>query len=176
MFASRVSIMGAEALRHAVPVKPLSEGQHQRLLALRRVAQLMDSAFVVPGTSYRIGLDPIIGLLPWVGDLVSPVFTIALLWQARDVRVPKVVLLRMIVNAAIDAIIGAVPIAGDLFDFGFKANQKNLALLERHAYEEHRPSAGDWLFVLATAAAVIAIAAIPFVVAGMLISWLGAHL
>lgn len=131
----------------------------------------MDSAFLVPGTTYRIGLDPIIGLVPWVGDLVSPLFTIALLWQARDVRVPKVVLLRMIGNAAVDAIIGAIPLAGDLFDFGWKSNQRNMALLERHAYEEHRLSPGDWLFVLAMMAVVLLVAVVPLIVAGWLVAW-----
>ena len=163
--------MGTEALRHGARLRPLTPGQQQRLVALRRVAELMDSAFVVPGTSYRIGFDPIIGLVPWIGDLVSPLFTIALLWQARDVRVPKVVLARMIFNAAIDAIIGAIPFAGDLFDFAWKSNQWNFALLERHAYEQHRASIGDWMFVLAMIALVIVFAAVPFVVAGWLLSW-----
>lgn len=157
-------------------LRSLTEGQRQRLLALRRVAELMDSAFVVPGTTYRIGLDPIIGLVPWIGDLVSPVFTVALLWQARDIRIPKVVLLRMIFNAAIDALIGTVPVLGDLFDFGFKANQMNFALLEKHAYEEHRASAGDWLFVLLMIAVVVLLAAVPFLLAGWLISWAAGHL
>ena len=163
--------MGAEALRQDVRLRPLTQGQQARLVALRRVAELMDSAFVLPGTTYRIGLDPIIGLVPWVGDLVSPLFTVALLWQARDVRVPKVVLGRMIVNAAVDAIVGAIPFAGDLFDFGWKANQRNMALLDRHAYEEHPASLGDWAFVLAMIAIVVLLAALPFVVAGWLISW-----
>jgi hypothetical protein len=163
--------MGAEALREGVRLRPLSQRQQSTLVALRRVAELMDSAFVLPGTTYRIGLDPIIGLVPWVGDLVSPLFTIALLWQARDVRVPKVVLARMIFNAAVDAVVGAIPFAGDLFDFGWKANQRNMALLERHAYEEHRASLGDWAFVLAMIAIVVALAALPFVIAAWLISW-----
>jgi hypothetical protein len=154
----------------------LTEGQRQRLIALRRVADLMDSAFVVPGTTYRIGLDPIIGLLPWIGDLVSPAFTVALLWQARDVRIPRIVLLRMIANAAIDACVGTIPFFGDLFDFGFKANQKNLALLEKHGFEEHQASVADWLFVLSMIAIVVLLAAVPFFLAGWLISWAAGHL
>ena len=168
--------MGAEALRQGVRLRPLTQGQHTRLAALRRVAELMDSAFVLPGTTYRIGLDPIIGLVPWVGDLVSPLFTVALLWQARDVRVPRVVLVRMIFNAAVDAIVGAIPFAGDLFDFGWKANQRNMALLERHAYEEHHPTVGDWVFVFVTIAIVLVLAAVPFVFAGWLITWAAGHL
>ena len=163
--------MGAEALRQDVRLRPLTQGQQARLVALRRVAELLDSAFVLPGTTYRIGLDPIIGLVPWVGDLVSLLFTVALLWQARDVRVPKVVQGRMIVNAAVDAIIGAIPFAGDLFDFGWKANQLNMTLLERHAYEDHPASFGDWVFVFTMIAIVILLAAVPFVIAGWLIAW-----
>jgi hypothetical protein len=168
--------MGAEAIRQDVRLRPLTQGQQTRLAALRRVAELLDSAFVLPGTTYRIGLDPIIGLVPGIGDLVSPIFTMALLWQARDVRVPKIVLTRMIFNAAVDAIIGAIPFAGDLFDFGWKSNLRNMALLERHAYEEHRPSVGDWAFVIAMMALVIVLAAVPFVLAGLLVSWLAGHL
>ena len=164
--------MGAEALREDTRLRPLTQGQQARLVALRRVAELMDSAFVLPGTAYRIGLDPIIGLVPWIGDLVSPLFTVALLWQARDVRIPKVVLARMIFNAAVDAIIGTIPFAGDLFDFGWKANLRNMALLERHAYEEHPASLGDWAFVLAMILTVVLLAAVPFVIAGWLISWM----
>ena len=163
--------MGAEAVRPDVRLRPLTQGQQARLVALRRVAELLDSAFVLPGTTYRIGLDPIIGLVPWVGDLVSPLFTVALLWQGRDVRVPKVVQGRMIVNAAVDAIIGAIPFAGDLFDFGWKANQLNMALLERYAYEDHPASFGDWVFVFTMIAIVILLAAVPFVIAGWLIAW-----
>ena len=168
--------MGAEAIRQGVRPRPLTQGQQTRLAALRRVAELLDSAFVLPGTTYRIGLDPIIGLVPGIGDLVSPLFTIALLWQARDVSVPKVVLTRMIFNAGVDAIIGAIPFAGDLFDFGWKSNQRNMALLERHAYEEHRPTAGDWAFVMAMMVLAIVLAAVPFVLAGLLVSWAAGHL
>lgn len=148
----------------------LTPDQAQRLEALRRFAQLLDTAFVVPGTSFRIGLDPVLGLIPGIGDLVSPLFTLGILWQARDLHVPRVVQLRMIFNVAIDAFVGAVPIAGDLFDFIWKANVKNLALLERHATEERPASAGDWVFVAAMMLLVIALAAIPFIIVGLVVA------
>jgi len=144
----------------------LTPGQTQRLIALKKIAQLLDSAFPIPGTTYRIGLDPIVGLVPGIGDLISPLFTIGILWQARDLRLPKVVQLRMIINVAIDTLVGMVPLAGDLFDFAWQANNMNLALLERHAYEEQRASAGDWLFVVAMVVIVIVIAAVPFLLLG----------
>lgn len=142
-------------------------------MALRKVSELLDSAFVVPGTQYRIGLDPVLGLIPGIGDLVSPLFTIGILWQARELAIPRVVQLRMIVNVAIDAFLGAVPVLGDLFDFAWKANNMNLALLERHAHEERPASSGDWLFVGVMMLLVVAIASIPFLIAGWLMAAVG---
>lgn len=134
------------------------------------MSQLLDSAFPIPGTSYRVGLDPIVGLVPWVGDLVSPLFTIAILWQAREMALPRVVQLRMVVNVAIDALLGAVPVVGDLFDFAWKANDMNMALLERHALSSRRASVGDWLFVAGIIVVLLLIAAAPFVLAVWLLT------
>ena len=151
-------------------IRQLTPRQVRGLEALRNVAQMLDSAFVVPGTSYRFGLDPILGLVPGLGDLVSPLFTIGILWQARELALPRIVQLRMIFNVAIDSLVGVVPLLGDLFDFAWKANKMNLALLERHAQEERPASAGDWLFVILMVALVVLVAVIPFVIIG----WLGA--
>lgn len=156
-------------MRQSVNARNVSTSQAQRLLALRKFAQLLDSALVLPGTRYRIGLDPVLGLIPGVGDLVSPLFAIAILWQARDLGIPRIVQLRMLVNVGIDALLGAVPVIGDLFDFVWKANDRNMALLEQYAEQEHRTSAGDWLFVTAAILVVLALAAIPFVLAGWMI-------
>src|SRR5215204_5320721 len=149
-------------------LRPLTLGQQQRLRALRHTAQLLDSAFEVPGTSYRIGLDPILGLVPGIGDLVSPLFTIGILWQGRDLAIPRIVQVRMLGNVLLDAVVGAVPVAGDLFDFAWKANEKNLALLELHATEERAPSTGDWFFVTLLTGLALATAAIPFLLTGFL--------
>ena len=134
------------------------------------MARLLDSAVPVPGTSFRFGLDPILGLVPGIGDLVSPLFTLGILFQARDLGVPRVVQLRMVFNVAIDVLTGFIPLIGDLFDFAWKANNRNLALLERHAYEEHTPSAGDWAFVAVCVALLVVIAAVPFFLLGWAIS------
>jgi hypothetical protein len=154
-------------------LRRLTPGQEQRLELLRRVARALDSAVPVPGTSFRFGLDPILGLIPGVGDLVSPLFTLGMLFQARDLRVPRVVQLRMIFNVAIDVLTGFVPLIGDLFDFAWKANNRNMALLERHAYEEHTPSAGDWAFVAMCVALLVVIAAVPFVFLGWAVNLIG---
>lgn len=149
-------------------IRPITPAQRQRLEALRGLARLLDSAFEIPGLRVRIGLDPIIGLLPGIGDLVSPIFAIGILWQSRDLNLPRVVQLRMIMNVAIDSVLGVVPLVGDLFDVAWKANDRNYALLERYALEERPPSTGDWLFVIAMIGILLLLAAIPVA----LIVWL----
>jgi len=151
-------------------MRSLTRGQQQRLEALRRASQLLDSAFVLPGTEYRIGLDPIVGLVPVLGDFASLLFTVAMIWQARDLGIPRVAQLRMVFNAGIDALVGVIPFAGDLFDFAWKSNMRNLEILERHAYEERHASAGDWLFVTAMIALILLIAVTPFFLAVWLFS------
>jgi hypothetical protein len=148
----------------------------ERVAGLRKIAELLDAAIVVPGTSYRIGLDPILGLIPGLGDLVSPFFTIAILWQARDLRLPRIVQLRMMFNVAIDALLGTVPLVGDLFDFAWKANLRNLALLERHAAGARRGAPGDWAFVALLTLAVLAIALVPFFILGWVAAVVGLRL
>jgi len=134
------------------------------------MSRLLDSAYEVPGTSYRIGLDPIVGLVPGIGDLMSPLFTIALLWQSHDLNLPRIVQFRMLFNVAIDTFVGMVPLAGDLFDFAWKANDMNMALLERHAYEERPASPGDWIFVVLMIGLLLVLAALPFVVIGWVVN------
>lgn len=150
-------------------LRQLSDGQQQRLELIRRVSRMLDSGLVIPGTSIRYGLDPIMGLIPVLGDFVSPLFAIAVLWQARDLGIPKIVQLRMIFNVAIDTLLGIVPVVGDVFDFAWKANDMNVALLDRHAYEEHKASSGDWLFVVGLTLVLLVIAVVPFFLFGWLI-------
>jgi hypothetical protein len=148
----------------------MTPAQERRLQSLRSVSRLLDSAFEVPGTSWRIGLDPIVGLIPGIGDFVSPLFTVAVLVQAWQLGVPKVVQARMLINVAIDALVGTVPLFGDLFDFAWKSNDLNLALLEGHAYEERRASPGDWVFVSLMILLVLGLAILPFLILGWLLS------
>ena len=156
-------------------LRSLSPGQQQRITALRHAARLLDSAYQVPGTSYRFGLDPIVGLVPGLGDLISPLFTIALLWQSHDLRLPRIVQLRMLFNVVIDTVIGIVPVAGDLFDFAWKANDMNMALLDRHAYEERPAAAGDWAFVVGLTLLLLAVAIVPFVVLNAVVVYVMRH-
>ena len=136
--------------------------------ALRRWAVLLDSRFRVPGTSIRFGLDAIIGLIPGIGDISTPVFAALLLVQAARMRLPLVIQARMVVNAGLDMLMGLVPILGDLADVGWKANLRNLALLERHARPGVAPSRGDYFFVWVCIALLALIAVMPIV----LLIWL----
>jgi hypothetical protein len=136
--------------------------------ALRRWAVLLDSAFKVPGTNVRFGLDAIIGIVPGLGDLVAPVFTLILLGTALRMRVPGVVVARMVLNAGIDMLMGLVPVAGDVADVFWKADLRNMALLERHARPGVAPTRGDYWFVLGCIAAVTVIALVPF----LLLVWI----
>jgi hypothetical protein len=148
----------------------IRESDVRTLAALRRWSVLLDSAFRVPGTQMTFGLDPILGLIPGLGDLTTPIFAGLLLLHAVRMKIPRVVQLRMVMNAAIDLAIGLLPVVGDLFDFGWKANVRNLALLERHAHLGSKPTAGDWLFVWIVMGLLVAAVAIPLLLAAWLLS------
>ena len=120
----------------------------RRIELLRRWSRLMDSAYRVPGTQIRFGWDPIIGLLPGVGDAATASFAVAVLYHAYRLGVPRVVLARMMLNTLIDLAAGLVPFAGDIADIAWKSNALNLALLERHERPGTEPSSGDWAVVL----------------------------
>ncbi len=122
---------------------------------------LLDSLFRIPGTNIRFGLDAILGVVPGLGDLVSPAFTVMVLLTGLQMRVPAVVQARMVLNAAIDMLIGLVPLVGDLVDIAWKADLRNVALLERHARPGTKPTRGDYLFVFVCIGIVFAVAVIP---------------
>ena len=161
--------MSAEHERRPRPLTPEVE---RRLSALRSLKNWLDEAFRVPGTELRFGWDPVIGLVPWVGDLLTAFMAGAIVLQAHKMRLPRVVQLRMLGNVAIDLLAGAIPVVGDAADFFWKSNKKNFALLEQHAYEMRPPSPGDWLFVSAILLAILAVALVPLAV----LYWIGSAL
>jgi hypothetical protein len=99
---------------------------------VRGLANWLDAAFRIPGTRIRIGLEPIIGLIPMVGDVVGLLLSASIVFEAVRLGAPGAVILRMLLNLALDALIGLIPVLGDLFDFGYKANLRNSRLLEQH--------------------------------------------
>ncbi|MFW5967782.1 MAG: DUF4112 domain-containing protein [Persicimonas sp.] len=102
------------------------------LARLDRLARLMDDQFRVPLTRYRIGLDPLIGLIPGAGDWVTWVVGVYVFWESLRLDAPRTMLGRMIFNIMVDLIVGYVPIAGDAFDAAYKAHRKNVDLLLEH--------------------------------------------
>ena len=102
-----------------------------RLQRLRFLANLLDSCIMLPG-GYRIGIDPILGLIPVVGDLLGAGLSLYVVREAAKLGIPKWIVVRMLANVGIETLIGFVPVLGDLFDAAFKANIRNLRLLELH--------------------------------------------
>jgi hypothetical protein len=113
---------------------PLTGGAstEARLANLRRIAWLIDGAFRLPGTRFRFGLNSLIGLTPAAGDAVLAIISLYIVNEARRLGVPKPQLARMVANVGIEAAMGIVPVVGDLFDMAFKANLRNLAIIEDH--------------------------------------------
>lgn len=141
-------------------------------LLLQKWAHLLDSRFRIPGTSIRFGLDPLLSLIPGLGDLASPAYTVALLVQGLRQRVPRVILARMVLNALFDAFIGAVPVAGSVADIFWRANTRNLALLERHSRPGRPPERADYVFVFAIAAVFGMLALVPVLLGLWLAAWI----
>ena len=147
-----------------------------RLTRARSLARLLDNAVRVPGTPIRFGLDAVLGLVPGLGDTAGAALAGYVVILAARLGAPSTVVLRMLWNVAVDTAVGAVPLFGDLFDVGWKANTRNLALLDRYLEQpgETRAASGAvvagvivGLLGLAAAAVAVAVVAVR-VVAGAL--------
>jgi hypothetical protein len=125
------------------------------------LARWMDSVFEIPGTGIRFGLDAIVGLVPGLGDVITSVVSLYILRVASRRGVPRITLMRMASNIAVDYVLGSVPLVGDAFDVYWKANLKNVELLRRHTLstrtERRKARSGDWLFVGGLMALLIAL-------------------
>ena len=106
--------------------------QFKTLKRIRKIATLLDSAIGIPGTKFRIGLDPILGLIPGGGDLITAGISAYMIYLAASFGLKKEEIGKMIGNVALETILGSVPLAGDIFDAYFKANLRNLEILENH--------------------------------------------
>ena len=113
-----------------------------------RMTHVLDELVSVPGTPVRVGLDPIVGLIPIVGDAVAGIVGAWVIAEAARFGVPRVVVGRMVVNLVVDLAIGAIPLLGDLFDVVFRANSRNLALFRRHALDPQASTRGEQRFLL----------------------------
>ncbi len=142
---------------------------------MHRLAWILDASIPLPG-GYRIGIDPIVGLVPGLGDTLGALLAAAIVNEARRVGAPTSVLLRMIGNVLVDALVGTIPVAGDIFDAGFKANLRNYALLSRMEADPVRTHRRSLLFVLGISAllvlTVIVLVAVPILIAIALVKLL----
>ncbi|CAN5143183.1 hypothetical protein BH09GEM1_BH09GEM1_19970 [soil metagenome] len=120
-----------------------------RLARVRAIARTLDSALIIPGTSIRFGLDPIIGLVPGLGDLAGAACSGYIVIEGIRMGVSRAGVLRMIANVGIDTFVGSVPVLGDVFDAGWKANNRNVALIERHMASPSGTRTANRLVVLA---------------------------
>ncbi|AIZ64107.1 hypothetical protein PK28_11100 [Hymenobacter sp. DG25B] len=129
---------------------PPTFSNDERLRWVERVARLMDSQFRLPGTSFRFGLDPLLGLIPVVGDLSTfAVSGVLLLTMMRHGASGQLVV-RMALNILLDTVIGAIPLIGNLFDFAYKSNDRNVELLRRHYAEGKYSGSGKGLIAVVT--------------------------
>lgn len=124
MNASRSAVFDA--------IKTAGPSREDAMARITLVANLMDSAFLIPGLNRRVGLDAVLGLVPGVGDALSAAIASYIIWEARQLGLPRWKIARMIGNVAVDTAIGAIPFAGDVFDVVFKSNQRNLRIIHEH--------------------------------------------
>lgn len=144
------------------------------LAEVRSLAWLLDNSIPVPGTGgRRFGVDAIIGLVPFVGDLVSGGIGLFIVWRGSRLGLPRVVVARMLANTAIDFVVGSIPFIGDAFDLWFKANTRNLGLMQRHLERPETSTRGSWLMLVGLLALLVAFAVL---VAWLIVSLVGAVL
>ena len=124
--------MPVESLFGIVKAAPSHDSAVRRM---QTVANLLDTAFVIPGTKQRVGIDAIIGLIPGAGDVLTTLLSSYIIWEARNLGVSRVALARMLANLGIHAAIGSLPIVGDLFDAFFRVNQRNMRIVRSQLHK-----------------------------------------
>jgi len=139
---------------------------------LRQLAWLLDSSIPIPGTRFTIGIEALIGLFPFIGDLIGVLLSSYILGEAARLGAPKSVLMRMSANVGIEGLVGIVPFAGDLFDAAFKANQRNVRLLERWLEAPKRTARSSRLLGVAIVAGVVIFLTVLAVLAALLVKWI----
>lgn len=140
---------------------------------LEHLVALLDDIFRIPMTGIRFGLDPVIGLIPGVGDWITGAISFLMLVAGWRRGLPRVALARMVVNIGIDSLVGTVPVVGDIFDVGWKSNRKNFTLLQAYREPKRRSQTWrDWAFLIALTGTVGLLLVAPFVLLILMIHWL----
>ena len=144
----------------------------RRLATLTTFATWLDAGLRIPGTNLRFGLDPVLGLIPGLGDAAGAVLASWIFVEAIRLGASRATLARIAGNVALDAGLGAIPILGDVFDFAWKANLRNVALLERHLTQAQRARRADRLFIGFVMGGVILVTAGVVILGLLLARWL----
>ena len=119
----------------------------ERFKWLDKVATWMDSRFVIPGTKIRFGLDPIITFFPVAGDVTTILISSMLVYQMHQYGASRKLVIKMMGNVLLDAVLGAIPVIGVVFDLAYKANERNVKLLKEHYLEGKHQGSGTWIIV-----------------------------
>ena len=130
-----------------VQVLPRDEAREHLLAISDMLAKVLDTSIRIPGTSWSIGLDPLLGLIPGIGDVIANLIGTVILGIATRLQIPRIVLTRMSLNLLINGTVGAVPIVGDLFSVWFRSHARNAALLREAAMKPDRETHADWFYV-----------------------------
>jgi hypothetical protein len=152
-----------------MPHPPESTRRSERV---HRLAHVLDTAFRVPGTRFRFGIDPLLGLLPGLGDVLGGFLSGYILFVGVRAGAPRSVLLRMLANVAIDTVFGVIPLLGNVFDAGWKANTRNVALLQRYLDQPGETAAASRAFIVFLVLAVVVIIAGTILLAVLAVRWL----
>lgn len=150
----------------------LTRDEKGELEFIRQIRKWMDEAITLPGTNLKVGLDPIIGLIPGIGDLSSAAIGAYVLRAANRLGVPTVVMVRMLFNLVIDTLIGVIPVVGDYLDVLYKANSKNVALVEQAIVNRETTARSSWWRLVGVLAVFVLIVLGGFVGAVFLAKWL----
>ena len=126
---------------------------------VERLAQWMDSRFLIPGTNIRFGLDPIFSLVPVMGDLITYIISGALIYNMHNQGASRKVVIKMILNSTLDTVIGVIPVVGTIFDIFYRSNDRNVKLLKEHYYEGKHQGSGNGILILVGLVAIIIVVA-----------------
>jgi hypothetical protein len=137
------------------------------------LSHLLDDFIRIPGTPIRFGLDGIVGFVPGIGDLLGGLASSILILAAWVRGVPRVVVVRMVANVAIETLAGSIPLLGNLFDIAWRANRRNYRLMTTALADPRRRTLGSWLFLGAICAVLALLVAVPVFLAGLLLESLG---
>ncbi len=130
-----------------VQVLPRDEAREHLLAIADILAKVLDTTVKIPGTSWYIGVDPLLGLIPGIGDILANLIGTIILGAATRLRLPRIVLARMSLNLLINGTVGAVPLVGDIFSMWFRSHARNAALLREAVMKPDRETHADWVYV-----------------------------